>query len=362
MEDTAYDCFSLAVTVSGLPEAHERIRHYFHPTASATSPSQAHITLDLRSEEELVALVSELTSESPEQVTWGHPDLKYWVVRRSAEDSEIRLVPQTESPHVLAVDPDDGMKIRITAAHVTTLGRTAVRLMRQLMIRHAERQGGVIGHGAAVIFNGSALVLAGLPGAGKTTVGLTLSEIKGTDLVASDRLTFLPGSHGQGWQVAGIPVPWRIADGTIGGVGKLARAFAEEPTLFRGCELVGGKHELVTSELASMLGVQAQFDATVGAIVILGRGKTMAVEELSGAGKVAALAATLFNADDRLFVTDWLGAFGLISEEDVIVRAELLAASARVISATWTDYCDIAPLAELIASAIENGKVPCRAV
>ena len=349
-----YNCQTVTVSVTGPQSTHDRISKYFPPSDARSAV--ASITLHHVADDEVTSRIDACKALPSVRQTWGHPSLKYDV--HTTEPSHT-YIPQRETPHVLQV-LDNGAELELTiwAADETTLGRTAVRLMRQLMLRRAERQGGRDAHGAAIVLNGSGLVMAGLPGAGKSTVALTLAQMHGASLVASDRLVLLP-TEGGDWVVAGTPVPWRIADGTISGVSKLADAFAGGIDLYRGNDLVEGKHELITEELSAMLGVDSSFETPLEAVIVLSRSSATAVSEVHGTRKLPLLARTLFNPGDRLFVTDWLGKHTLVQDVELGRRGRALAQRVRVFEATWQNYSDIAAVSREIAAIFSDGSVPC---
>lgn len=339
-----YNCQTIIVAVTGPQSTHDKISKYFH--LSNTPTPQTAITLNQVSQEDLWLRLDACEALPAMRQSWGHPSLKYNVYRTGNSDT---YIPLRETPHVLRVyGTGDELELSLWAADETTLGRTAVRLMRQLMLRRAEQLGGRDAHGAAIVLNKCGIVMAGLPGAGKSTVALTLAQKYGASLVASDRLVFVPTASGD-WTVAGTPVPWRIANGTISGVSKLADAFAGGINLYRGNHLVEDKHELITEELSTILGVSATFETPLDAVVVLRRSYETAVHEVLGTKKLPLLARTLFNQGDRLFVNDWLGKHTLVQDIELARRGRRLAQTVRVFEATWKNYSDIALVASEIA-------------
>jgi len=349
-----YDCLTFTVAVTGPQSTHDKIAKYFPPVDDG-SPAQMFITLTLLQEDELWLRIDAFEALPVEDQRWGDPSLKYNV--RTDGRSET-YVPMTEAPHLLQVEGDrDALSISISAADSESLGRTCVRMMRQLMLRRAEFIGGRDARGAAVTLNGCGLVLAGLPGAGKSTVALTLAQNNSAKLVASDHLVFVPLPIGD-WIVAGTPVPWSLADGTIRGVSKLDEAFAAGLDLHRGNHLVDSRHELITEELSAILGVDSVFETAVDAVIVLSQSDETAVREIHGVGKLPLLAQTLFNPDDRLFVTDWLGKHTLVQDSELAFRGHDIARTVRVFEATWRNYADIKTVASMIAAIFGDGSAP----
>jgi hypothetical protein len=78
------------------------------------------------------------------------------------------LIPTRGPAHLIEADGSVGVAVRVFAAESATLARTAIRIMRKLLIRSIERDGGILTHAAAVVIDGRAVVLAGRPGSGKT--------------------------------------------------------------------------------------------------------------------------------------------------------------------------------------------------
>lgn len=339
-----YNCQTITVAVTGPQSTHDKIGKYFPRSGAPTA--QTKIALNKVTEEDLWLRIDAFDALPAVRQSWGHPSLKYNVY--STKESEI-YIPLTETPHVLRVHGSgDELELTVWAADDTTLGRTAVRLMRQLMLRRAEQIGGRDAHGAAVVLNRCGLVMAGLPGAGKSTVALTLAQTYGASLVASDRLVFTPTASGD-WTVAGTPVPWRIARGTISGAAKLLDAFANGINLYRGNHLVEDKHELITEELGTIFGVSAVFETQLDAVIVLNRSSETAVHEVIGARKLPLLARTLFNQGDRLFVKDWFDKHTLVQDVELARRGHGLAQTVRVFEATWKNYSDIAVVTNEIA-------------
>jgi hypothetical protein len=125
-------------------------------------------------------------------VASGHPQLAYQVWPDGAGGTT--LIPQAGPPHLITVAAGHG-SIEVLAGQTGPLAQTTIRIVRQLMVRHTERHGGLLGHAAAVAAGGTVLLLAGRPGAGKTSVALLLARA-GADLCAGDRTLLLPGADG----------------------------------------------------------------------------------------------------------------------------------------------------------------------
>lgn len=342
MKIKTYDCRTLGVRVLGPPAALQRVGKYFRGLAA---PAAVQISLDRLTAGALESAITGAQQHTDTGIVWGHPELKYQ--RFSEVSGKKHLIPKSGPPYLISITPGQEPHFEIQASNVDELGRAAVRVMRQLMLRHAESVGGLLGHGASLVVDGKGIALAGTPGAGKTTVTLEIAaNTPKSRLVASDRLVFVPHADGS-WKAEELPVPWRIAEGTINSNPRLLSAFAAQPRLYRGGQLVGGKHELITSEMAKMVGAAHSFAATLGRIVVLDRqeGRFEIRDVSTSAEKEALLKATLFNPDDLLFVTDWFGLYPLPSDEEREKRLVRLAGSVRITHAIWSDYPDLKKIA-----------------
>lgn len=291
---------------------------------------------------------AQLLDRHPQSVAQGHPELPYhrWSV---TPDVQV-LLPHRGAPHLIEVTHrSSGAEVLILAEEEATVARTAIRVMRQLMIRTAEQAGGVLGHTAAVVLDEQAILVAGRPGAGKTTVALGLAERHGAALCAADRCLLLPLGRG-GWRVIAVPLAWRIAPGTAGALAPLQRALAEGFTPRRGAKLRDGKHEFVVDELADVLGVPTIAAAPVAGVVALTRDADCetALAAVPEGLRGDVVAGTVLRAEDALFTTDWLG---LAAPERVatMARSAAFAAATPVYATSWAQHGDLAALAEQIA-------------
>lgn len=289
-----------------------------------------------------VALRATGLTRAPSGLTQGHPELVYqhWddtVTGRT-------LIPVSGAPHLIQVGANN-RSVKILAADPATLARTAVRVLRQLAIRHTERSGGLLGHAAAVAIGDRIVLLAGRPGAGKTTVALHLAR-RGARLCAGDRTLLLPGPPA--WRAVELPLAWRVGPGTLNALHLLEEAEAGRPR-HRGTEMVEGKHEFTPGELAASLGTGRITGGTLAAIVVLRQHPHNRDGDVRlSANPEAALRGSLFRPQDALFGVDWFG-LGLPTPMEVIARGAALAEQAPVYEAAWAHHDDLAGLAEQIA-------------
>ena len=93
--------------------------------------------------------------------------------------------------------------------------RYAMRVIREVVLRCAEGRGWTAFHAAAAAVDGRGVLIAGLSGAGKTTVLAALAAHRRADVVASDRAVLTEGAS----HVVGVPISVRIAGGTLSALG-----------------------------------------------------------------------------------------------------------------------------------------------
>ncbi|MEK8173310.1 hypothetical protein NKH77_43700 [Streptomyces sp. M19] len=97
---------------------------------------------------------------------------------------------------------------RIVTAHEGELGLVATRTVRELVREHFTARGALMLHGAAAVLpDGTGLVLAGLSGAGKTSTAVQVARTGGS-CVATDRVLLLPDPDG--WTAVGLPMSTRL--------------------------------------------------------------------------------------------------------------------------------------------------------
>lgn len=117
--------------------------------------------------------------------------------------------------------------------------RYPIRLVREAMLRTYEDAGGVIFHAAGVDVGGTAVMVCGPRGAGKTTLTAALLRTPGAALLSNDRLVAYQGDH-----VVAVPLPVPTGRGTI-------QAFPELERLVRHRTADGGELDTMPADFGS---------------------------------------------------------------------------------------------------------------
>lgn len=341
-QTAVFGCGPLAISVTAAPCVLEQADVYFPRMAGDADASVAAVTARVAPAE--LALRMARLSGPPQGAARGHPHLAYWV--RTDGTGKTILMPQTGPPHLITVAAGR-RSLEVVAGQYGLLTQTVIRVIRQLAIRHAERAGGLLGHAAAVAATGLVVLLAGRPGAGKTTVALLLARA-GASLCAGDRTLLFPRLGG--WDAAELPLAWRVAPGTLRAL-DLADPAASLPVRARGRDLIDGKQEFTAGELCGLLGASRVSGGPVATIVVLNRAPSQPTGTRPSPIPAKALASTLFSPQDALFTTDWLG-LGALDRREAAARCEMLAAQVPVIEATWPDHAALPFLADLLAAQV----------
>jgi hypothetical protein len=223
-------------------------------------------------------------------------------------DAEFRTfyVVNDASATIEVVAPDDN--------HWPRVG--LMRVVREIAVAHAEANGALSVHGAAVALGGHAAVLAGPKRSGKTSLLFHTLLHDGAALVANDRLML----HRQGaaWQATGMPTVISVRKGTRALFPDAFEAAVEDTTpasLSRReratyAEKRAGREDgslvLNPDQLCDLSGVERIGSTALGAIVLprvdpAQQGLT--VIRLSAADAVAGLPGALFRPASRFFYT-----------------------------------------------------------
>lgn len=352
MPEHEFDGHVMGFVVDAPKEVADEIGVYFARSTSARTDS-VRLVLTANAAR-LHHQVGQVSSRPAQGTASGHPQTRYhwW----STQPDVRVLIPDAGPTHLIEADGSGGITVTVLAAESTTLARTAIRIMRELLIRSSERSGGILGHAAAVVIDGRAIVLAGRPGSGKTTVALILADCHGAALCAADRCLLLPDAA-CGWRALGVPLAWRIAPGTVQTLPALAAAVTHGFTMHRGPGLYEGKHELVTGELATLLNVPATPVAPGAVIVVLDRTPARSADLVPVAPdrRDVAVLGPLLRRKDVLFTTDWLGLPGLPAMPPAAVAATgaAFAATIPIYRGNWARPIELSPLAELVANLPE---------
>lgn len=104
-----------------------------------------------------------------------------------------------------------------------------MRVVREIAMAHAEANGAIPIHGAAVKLNGRAAILAGPKKSGKTSLLLHLLRQPGAGLIANDRVVVQ--ASGNAWQATGMPTVVNVRKGTRELFPQIFADAPEDPTL-----------------------------------------------------------------------------------------------------------------------------------
>ncbi|MGH3770425.1 MAG: hypothetical protein ACRDRW_03350 [Pseudonocardiaceae bacterium] len=352
MSEHEFDGHVVGFIVDAPTEVAEEIGVYFaRGTSARTDRVRLVLTADAA---RLHRQVEQVTSRPALGSASGHPQTRY---RWWSPQPDVRLlIPDTGPAHLIEADGSVGVTVTVLAAESATLARTTIRIMRELLIRSIERDGGILGHAAVVVINGRAIVLAGRPGSGKTTVALTLAGCHGAALCAADRCLLLPDAS-CGWRALAVPLAWRIAPGTVRTLSALAAAVTHRFTAHRGPGLYEGKHEFVTGELAALLNGPATPVAPGAVIVVLDHApaRPAGLVPVAPDGRDSAVLATMLRREDALFTTDWLGLPALPAKTPTATESTgaALAATIPIYRGNWASHIELATLAELVVDLPE---------
>src|SRR5699024_8828510 len=246
--------------------------HYVSSFLVSAGDHEPHLTVSVRRDATAVAQTRQsLTDRSPTTVRTSHPEQRYriWI----AQHREI-LLPEHDCDHV--VIRTSGV-VLVIAEHACVAATIGVRVVRQLVMRGGEVRGGNCVHAAAVDIDGRGLLIAGIPGSGKTTVLTHLIEDHGARPVSNDRTTLIPTGSGR-WHAIGVPLAARFTPEGIGGSPTFTAALNHfEP--HRGRHLVNGKIELTPWELATFFYRSTTRLTEVAQLVILTRSTEVPAED-----------------------------------------------------------------------------------
>ncbi|MGH3926678.1 MAG: hypothetical protein ACRDTT_28090, partial [Pseudonocardiaceae bacterium] len=179
-----------------------------------------------------------------------------------------------------------------------------------VMLRTYEDAGGVIFHAAGVDVGGSAVMICGPRGAGKTTVTATLLRSTGAALLSNDRLIAYQGDH-----VVAVPLPVPTARGTIEAFPELEHLVrsttAKDVELDRMPADFGSsvKHAFTARQFAQALGAGLAAASALRLVVVPRLTDTREparVRRLSEAEARQVVAANCFTPRDEFWVRPWL--------------------------------------------------------
>ena len=102
-----------------------------------------------------------------------------------------------------------------------------MRVVREIVMAHAEDSGALAMHGAAVGFGGGAAILVGPKRSGKTSLMFHALLQAGTTLIANDRVML----QGPEWRVTGMPTVINVRRGTRTLFASAFAPMGDDPTL-----------------------------------------------------------------------------------------------------------------------------------
>ncbi|TPV96734.1 MAG: HprK-related kinase B [Myxococcales bacterium FL481] len=133
-----------------------------------------------------------------------------------------RVIHKVRTDMVFLCGPSTNLAIGPAVQNVNQI----VNFINTRLLDRQLDAGGLLGHCSAVLVNGRALVFAGVPGAGKSTLALELMRRDDVQFLSNDRVTFHP--HASGVDVVGVPKHPRINPGTALANDKLRRVMSTD--------------------------------------------------------------------------------------------------------------------------------------
>jgi hypothetical protein len=263
----------------------------------------------------------------------------WWYGCHHGEDGTFVLVSGEGHEFAHALITTDFVSWEIVAARGHELGLVVTRTMRELVREHYVDRGALMLHGAAAVLpDGTGVVLAGPSGAGKTSLSLQLARAGG-HCVATDRCLLL--ADGAQWTVIGLPLSVRLTQEAAAGLGISP---GEKNELIRHGEAAvrrpdpRNKLSFSNGEIRRLAGVGFVAATRIDRLVLLE--DTGVPEPLSGpvgeADAVAALAEHIL-VPDTAYRGRWLSADpGPEPAGDVTGRLRDLAAAVPARRGAWT--------------------------
>ncbi|MBB5998452.1 hypothetical protein [Streptomonospora salina] len=322
------------------------MRHYVSPFVVAETGLRSHLTVVVERDPAGVAEARHiLTAQPATAVRTSHPRQRYRVW--TAGNGET-LLPNSVPDHVITRTP--GL-VSIAAEHTDVAATVGTRVVRQLIMRGGEAQGGRSVHSAAVDIGGRGVLVTGHPGSGKTTVFTHLIEEHGAHPVSNDRTILVPTHPGR-WNAVGVPLAARFTPEGMSGSPLLAGALDRlEPT--RGRHLVDGKVELTPGELASLVNRPFVPIAEVALIAVLTRTPPSPIQDEGFLRRHLDFGAEDFFADDWLDLSRQLeGPTDTPNSCDELW--DRLAGDVPRLSLTWTDPTELPNIASCIHTRVRR--------
>ncbi|MBL1097933.1 hypothetical protein [Streptomyces coffeae] len=263
----------------------------------------------------------------------------WWYDCHRREDGAFVIVSGEGHEFTHALVTTDFRAWEIVAAQEHELGLVVTRTIRELVREHFVGRGALMLHGAAAVMpDGTGLVLAGLSGAGKTSTAVQIARAGGY-CVATDRSLLLAGAAG--WTVIGLPLSTRLTREAALGLGI---APDERDTLIRHGEAAvrrpdpKGKLSLSNGEMHRLAGVEFAASTRIDQLVVLentGTPRPLS-RPLPAARAVTALAEHVL-VPDTAYRSRWLSADPSPEPaDDPTGRLRALAAAVPARHGVWT--------------------------
>jgi hypothetical protein len=188
--------------VAATSEVLTAMDHYLSAYTSAGGPVDFRVTLNC-DRDSVSSVRRSLHTIEPVAARRSHPGQQYHVWNDQGREILLSL---TEQHHVVW---KQGTYINVTAETSKVAATVGTRILRQLIMRGGEAQGGHAVHAGAVVLNDTGVLVGGPSGSGKTTVLTRLIEHHGARPIANDRTVVTPTARGE-WIAVGVPLAWRF--------------------------------------------------------------------------------------------------------------------------------------------------------
>ena len=312
----ALDYLGCAVTVSGRADDLAWLREFLTPPFALSKAAARHRIAYTTDAARYAALRSR-TSAAPERkiacFAFDQRDVEYpaWLGENGETvvfDDEFRsfyIVKGASGPIEVVAHRDDHWP------------RVALmRVVREIATAHAEANGALGVHGAAVAIGDGAAVFAGPKRSGKTSLLFHTLLHPRAKLVANDRL--MVHRNGVDWKTTGMPTVISVRKGTRALFPEAFAAAVDDPTLASlslrerqsytgvGAGREDGALVLNPGQLCALAGVERTGAAAFKALVlphVVPEHSGMSLTRLAPAAAVTRLPVTLFKPASRFFYT-----------------------------------------------------------
>jgi hypothetical protein len=291
------DLVTCTCAVTAPDAAWSRMQHFVAPFVVTTLPVRPDIALTVLADGPAVAeLRCSIRSQMPLTSRSSHPEQRY-SVWQSGDGSREVLLPEGATDHAITIRRNH---LTVCAESPSIAARIAVRVVRQLIMRGGEAQGGRSIHAGAVNLDGRGVLVAGRSGAGKTSVLTHLIEHYQARPVSNDRSAVVRSSD-QSWRAVGVPLAWRYTPEGVNGSIALSSGLAQLSPV-RGTNLIDRKIEITPYEVSRLLDVPFLPAVEISQLVILMRSTV----ERSRRVDAVSLKEYVEFGDADFFAEDWL--------------------------------------------------------